>query len=324
MVGTALNAILEAWRAGADALGLSQAAFAISMAAGAAAYAVFWNIRRWMRRRIADPIAGASLLGILGLRPEADRIKRGTVTRVFDGDTIEVGGERVVRLIGIDAPEKEYNEKLRRDVEKTGVDPEVIVEEGRAAKRWLREEIGGETVELEMDEDAGRTGPYDRTLAHVWTVDLEGRRRFLVSELLVWSGYALPTSHENKYAGRILDMREKARAQGRGCLGVPETTRVSFEIEESRSSLLEPRVSTDRASETGDSGDETPGSEASENKELRGEETEAKLLEEGGQSEDEPRTEDLETQAGGDSGGDDPGGDDPEPTVQNPRWDRPD
>lgn len=217
-----IEALADVWVRIGESLGLGVWEFSLAAGAGAILYGCLYRGVRWIRKRMRDPLAGSSLLGILGVRREEERVMRGTVTRVFDGDTIEVGGERVVRFIGIDAPEKSRSEKLERDARETGMSPLEIIEQGEKAQEWLERLIGGRTVEVELDPEVKRTDTYDRTLAHVWTVDENGQRGFLVSRMIVSHGHALPTSDEHQYASQMQEAWELAQREGLvGTLGVP-------------------------------------------------------------------------------------------------------
>jgi micrococcal nuclease len=94
------------------------------------------------------------------------------VTRVIDGDTIEVsyrGRDLDVRLIGVDTPET--------------VAPGRPVEcGGPAASAFTKARLDGRRVELEFDVE--RLDRYGRTLAYVW---VDGR---LFNRTLVARGYA--------------------------------------------------------------------------------------------------------------------------------------
>ena len=75
------------------------------------------------------------------------------VTRVIDGDTVEVEDGRRIRLLGIDAPEIGYNG-----------DPS---EKGAAASQeWLRQRIKGASVQLRYGPE--RLDRYGRTLAWIF------------------------------------------------------------------------------------------------------------------------------------------------------------
>jgi endonuclease YncB( thermonuclease family) len=211
-----MDAIVELWIGLAQALSLSPTGLALWITAGGSTYAGIYSVVRWVRRRWADPLTGSGLAGFLGLRAPENRTFRGPVTRVFDGDTIEVGGERVVRIIGIDAPETSDSEKLFRDARRTGIDPVEIKKQGQRAKEWLESVIGGETVELELDENTDREDPYGRLLAHVWSVDDRGRRGYLISEMIIWRGHAIVRGRGHNYYHRLEDAAQQAVREGVG------------------------------------------------------------------------------------------------------------
>ncbi len=87
------------------------------------------------------------------------------VKTVFDGDTILLENGRKVRLLGINTPEVEGRNKTAEPG-------------GQKAKKWLTENIGGQTVRLEPDVE--KTDKYGRLLAHVFTKS----GRFLNLELV--------------------------------------------------------------------------------------------------------------------------------------------
>lgn len=125
------------------------------------------------------------------------------VTRVVDGDTIEVrfrGRDLTVRLIGIDTPET--------------VAPGQPVEcYGPAASAFTERELEGRRVRLEFDVE--RIDRYGRTLAYVW------RGRELFNETLVRRGYAFVTTYPPnvRYVDRFVAAQREARAQERGVWG---------------------------------------------------------------------------------------------------------
>jgi len=90
-----------------------------------------------------------------------------TVERVIDGDTIKLTNGERVRLIGIDAPESQPNDKAKRDAERTGQDLETINKMGQRATEFLKRFINeGDTVELEFDVQ--KWDKYGRLLAYVY------------------------------------------------------------------------------------------------------------------------------------------------------------
>lgn len=102
--------------------------------------------------RIVRVLAVVACLAGCQVEPEAAQ----RVRQVIDGDTITVSGVGVVRLIGVDAPEKTGG---YRDSEPYG----------DAATRFMRTLLDGKDVRLEYDGD--RKDQYNRTLAYVYLPD---------------------------------------------------------------------------------------------------------------------------------------------------------
>lgn len=125
------------------------------------------------------------------------------VTRIVDGDTIEVtmdGRRYTVRYIGVDTPES--------------VAPGQPVEcYGREASRRNRELVEGKTVLLE--KDVSETDRYGRLLRYVW---VEGQ---MVNAVLVAEGYAQAATFppDVRYADLFRELQRQAREQGRGLWG---------------------------------------------------------------------------------------------------------
>ena len=122
------------------------------------------------------------------------------VTRVVDGDTIEVdykGSTVDIRLIGIDTPET--------------VHPSEPVEcFGPAASRFTTTSLTGETVRLEFDVE--RRDYYGRMLSYVWD---EGK---LFNNTLVQRGFATVSTYPPnvKYVDRFTAAQNQAEGAGRG------------------------------------------------------------------------------------------------------------
>lgn len=98
--------------------------------------------------------ASALVLCVLTLAPSGAAAQR--VRQVFDGDTISVAGVGVVRLIGVDAPEKAGRYRASEPF-------------GDAATRFMKTLLQGQIVRLEYD--GPRTDQYKRTLAYVFLAD---------------------------------------------------------------------------------------------------------------------------------------------------------
>lgn len=128
---------------------------------------------------------------------------RALVTRVVDGDTIEVqleGSEEDVRYIGVDTPET--------------VKPGEPVEcYGKRASGFNHRLVEGERVRLVFDEE--RRDVYDRLLAYVYLGD-----RFVNADLLR-QGLArtLTIPPNDRFAGRFKRLEIAAARAGRGLWG---------------------------------------------------------------------------------------------------------
>lgn len=106
-------------------------------------------------------------------RPEG--IPTGTVTRVIDGDTLDVqykdGTTRRIRLLGIDTPE----------IASTVTRAECF---GKNASDYTRQLLIGRTVGLDGDPSQDDVDRFNRQLRYVWLDDR------MVNYLLVREGYA--------------------------------------------------------------------------------------------------------------------------------------
>ncbi|MFO8102450.1 MAG: thermonuclease family protein [Dehalococcoidia bacterium] len=119
------------------------------------------------------------------------------VTRVVDGDTIEIEGGEIIRYIGVDAPET--------------VHPEKPVEYfGREAAAKNRELVEGKRIRLEKDVQDKDT--YGRSLRYVWLGDT------MVNAELVRLGYAYSSSFPPNVAHQdlLLQAEQEARQNERG------------------------------------------------------------------------------------------------------------
>ncbi len=99
-------------------------------------------------------MAGALALCVLTLMPSSAAAQR--VRQVFDGDTISVANVGVVRLIGVDAPEKTGSYRASEPF-------------GDAAAKFMRALLAGQEVRLEYE--GPRQDRYNRTLAYVFLAD---------------------------------------------------------------------------------------------------------------------------------------------------------
>lgn len=123
---------------------------------------------------------------------------RAMVTRVIDGDTIEIEGGKRVRLIGVDSPE--INESMGCYANE--------------ASLYLKNLIEGRVVELE--KDISETDRYKRLLRYIY---IDG---ILVNEVLVLNGFAKSLTYppDVKYQTKFKDAEGVAREQENGLWGM--------------------------------------------------------------------------------------------------------
>ena len=119
------------------------------------------------------------------------------VTRVIDGDTIEIEGGQRVRYIGIDTPETSHPQK--------GVECF-----GREASAENRKLVEGKKVVLE--KDVSEIDKYGRLLRYVYARDT------FVNQYLVIQGYAHSSSYppDIKYQDLFAQAEKEARENNRG------------------------------------------------------------------------------------------------------------
>ena len=132
--------------------------------------------------------------------------------RVIDGDTIQLTDGRLVRYIGIDAPEVHRKAHPGDAAWQAGrtvwlADREPFGDEATAANRRL---VQGAALTLEYDRE--RQDRYGRTLAYVYAGPV------MVNEALVRQGWARPLAipPDVTYAERFQALADAARASGRG------------------------------------------------------------------------------------------------------------
>ncbi len=116
--------------------------------------------------------------------------QKAEVVYVNDGDTITVrlkGKKRLVRLIGVDAPETGHSKALERRAKRHGRTPRQEAEAGRAARAALaRLAHKGDTVKLVDGRPQSKlTDRYGRMLAFVY---LPGGR--MLNQELIAGGWA--------------------------------------------------------------------------------------------------------------------------------------
>lgn len=134
--------------------------------------------------------------------PPANVGETGRVTRVIDGDTIdvEINGETIrIRYLQINTTEKNRGESCSQ--------------EGTDANAAL---VAGQIVRLVADQEA--TDQYDRWLRHVYVGDLH------VNAELVRQGWAEAVVYEpnDAFWEAFIALEQEAAAAGRGCHGISD------------------------------------------------------------------------------------------------------
>ena len=112
--------------------------------------------------------------------------QKGVVTRVYDGDTIEVRGAGKVRLIGVDALDGHNDDKIREQARRLGLPARRVVEWAEKATQFVSERVLGKEVRLERGPEA--RGDYGRLLAYVFYKS-DGSEKHL-NKLLLGRGLA--------------------------------------------------------------------------------------------------------------------------------------
>lgn len=142
-------------------------------------------------------ISGATSSASLGISGEGV-----WVTRVIDGDTIEIEGGQRVRYIGIDTPET--------------VDPRRPVGcFGKEASEENKRLIEGKDILLV--KDVSDTDKFGRLLRYVY-INMEDNKTIFVNDHLVRQGYARASTYppDVKFTDRFLQAEREARKDGRG------------------------------------------------------------------------------------------------------------
>lgn len=127
------------------------------------------------------------------------------VTRVIDGDTVEIGNGVKLRYIGIDTPETKHPSK--------GI--QCFGEEA-----WKKNKELVEHKYVKLEKDISETDRYGRLLRYVWVFDSPSAtgEGIFVNEVLVRNGYAHASTYppDVKYADLFLEAQNDARKNSAG------------------------------------------------------------------------------------------------------------
>lgn len=144
-----------------------------------------------------DESTKSATLGIEG--------KKAVVTKVVDGDTIQIASGQTVRFIGIDTPET--------------VDPRRPVGcFGKEASNEVKNLLSGKEVVLQ--KDVSDTDKYNRLLRYIY-LPIEGGQYLFMNDYLVREGYATVLTYppDVKYDKQLIDAQRYAKENGKGLWG---------------------------------------------------------------------------------------------------------
>ena len=136
-------------------------------------------------------------LPILSTSPSENSTNIVKVTRVIDGDTIEIEGGQKVRYIGIDTPELSSNDNC------------FALEAAKKNKELV------EGKEVRLEKDVSEVDKYDRLLRYV-SVD-----NIFVNDYLVQQGYAYSSTFppDVKYQDQFSKSQKEAVSEKKGLWG---------------------------------------------------------------------------------------------------------
>ncbi|MCW5608415.1 MAG: thermonuclease family protein [Nitrosomonas sp.] len=120
------------------------------------------------------------------------------VKSVYDGDTLILGNNQRIRLLGVNTPEIESR---HRPGEPGGV----------AAKEWLQRRVKNQQIYLEYDQE--KKDKYDRELAHVFLPDGTHLNLELLKQGLAFMSIVPPNL---RYADVFSRAQQQAEKQGLG------------------------------------------------------------------------------------------------------------
>ncbi|HEY3488317.1 MAG TPA: thermonuclease family protein [Gammaproteobacteria bacterium] len=153
-----------------------------------------------------------------------------TVRYVQDGDTLILGDERKLRLLGYDTPEIERRGRAAQPL-------------GHEARQQLSLWIAGSSQQIGLQYDVERKDRYGRMLAHAFL-----KNGYSIAALMLQDGLAasliIPPNMEN--AGCYMDAEDQARAQKRGIWKLPAyqvATLTRLESHRDRYTVLQAKVS---------------------------------------------------------------------------------
>lgn len=121
--------------------------------------------------------------------PEGATTINATVTRVIDGDTVEVelqnGTTDTIRMLGVDTPETTLSktDPTQYGYEDTTDTRDFAFNIGENAKQFAEQQLANQQVQVVMDAESDSRGYYDRRLAYIYVDGTDFNRRLLAKGL---------------------------------------------------------------------------------------------------------------------------------------------
>lgn len=117
---------------------------------------------------------------LLAIATTVSANRQGVVTWVADGDTLQVQGVGMVRLIGIDCPEKEESDRDWKYLKKGCNSRNLLRSNAKSTLKRVIQLCKGKYVQLQPGSD--KRDRYGRMLAYVWLPDGRMLNRIILEE----------------------------------------------------------------------------------------------------------------------------------------------
>lgn len=149
------------------------------------------------------------ILAIIAATAYAEAQDLLTVTRVIDGDTVELSDGQKVRLIGVDTPESHPSRKLTADAKRTHQDEATIRALGKRATQFTSSLLMDKKVRLEYDQT--KKDRYGRTLAYLILPDGKNANLEIVRQGFGSAYTRFPFKYMDKFRAAEAEAREQKR-----------------------------------------------------------------------------------------------------------------
>ncbi len=130
----------------------------------------------------------------------------GTVSWIYDGDTLLVENVGKVRLLGIDTPETKNSSRDLYYLHKHGISRKRLRQVARQGKHFNIERVKGQQVRLVFD--AEQKDQHDRTLAYLYLPDGRMLNRLLLEKGLASVFRRYPFRHKEDFLAAEKTARE--------------------------------------------------------------------------------------------------------------------